>query len=158
MAEQGEWAVHDQKTLRKGCLFVCIFNWKKITLRCYVVFRCTMQMSHNYTCIPFLLSLPPLPHPTLLGHHRAPGWAPRVMQQLLTSPLFYTRLCIYVNATFSIRPALSFPHCVHKSRLYIWVSIPSPQIGSPVLSRFHIHALIYYVCFPLSDLTLYNRL
>ena len=91
-----------------------------------------MQMSHNYTRIPFLLSLPPLPHPTHLGHHRAPGWAPRVMQQLLTSSLFYTRVCIYVNATFSIHPTLSFPHCVHKSLLYI--SIPSPQIGSSMLS------------------------
>ena len=28
MAEQGEWAVHDQKTLREGCLFVCLIGRK----------------------------------------------------------------------------------------------------------------------------------
>ena len=31
----------------------------------------------------------PSPHPTSLSHHRAPGWAPCVIQQLLTSSLFY---------------------------------------------------------------------
>ena len=34
-------------------------------------------------------SLPSL-HPTPLDHHRAPGWAPWVIQQLLTSYLFYS--------------------------------------------------------------------
>ena len=33
--------------------------------------------------------------------------------------LFHRYLCIYVNTTFSIRPTLSFPRCVHKSFLYI---------------------------------------
>ena len=31
-----------------------------------------------------LLSLPPFPHPTPLGHHRAPGWAPCIRWQLST--------------------------------------------------------------------------
>jgi len=44
--------------------------------------------------------------------------------------LFHRYLCIYVNTTFSIRPTLSFPRCVHKSFLYICVSIPALQIGS----------------------------
>ena len=35
----------------------------------------TMQINHNYTHVTSLLSLPPLPHPTPLDHHRAPGWA-----------------------------------------------------------------------------------
>ena len=33
------------------------------------------------TPLPSLLSLLP-PHPAPLGHHRAPGWAPRAAQQL----------------------------------------------------------------------------
>ena len=36
---------------------------------------------------------------------------------------------MYINATFSIRPTLSFPRCVHKFILHIWVSISSLQIG-----------------------------
>ena len=39
-----------------------------------------MWIKHKYTYVPSLLSL----HPTLLGCHRASGWAPCVMQQLLT--------------------------------------------------------------------------
>ena len=48
----------------------------------------------------------------LPGCHRAPGWAPCVMQQLLTSYLFYAWQCIYVDFTFSIPPTLSFPQHV----------------------------------------------
>ena len=39
---------------------------------------------------------------------------------------------MYLGAAFSICPTLSFPHCAHKSILYIWISIPSLQIGSSV--------------------------
>ena len=39
---------------------------------------------------------------------------------------------MYVNATLSIRPTLSFPHYVHRSIHYIRVSIPALQIGSSV--------------------------
>ena len=61
---------------------------------------------------------------------------------------------IYLNATFSVRPTFSLPRCVHKSVLYICVSIPSLQIGSsvPFFSRFHIYVLIHNICFSLSDL------
>ena len=36
-------------------------------------------------------------------------------------------VCIYVRATLSIHPALSFHLCVHESLLYICVSIPAMQ-------------------------------
>ena len=44
-------------------------------------------ISYMYTYIPFLLELPPTPHPhpTHLGHHTAPSWAPCVLQQVPTS-------------------------------------------------------------------------
>ena len=42
---------------------------------------------------------------------------------------------MYVKATFSISPNLSFPDCVHKSVLYICVSIPAIEIGSSVSYR-----------------------
>ena len=40
-----------------------------------------------YTYIPVLLSLPPIPKSTHLGHHRALSWTPCAMQQLPTSYL-----------------------------------------------------------------------
>ena len=69
------------------------FNWRIIALQCCVGFcHTTMWINHKYTYIPpSWTSLPSIPHPTPLGHHRAPGWAPYGIQQLLTSHLFYTR-------------------------------------------------------------------
>ena len=50
---------------------------------------------YKYTYIPSTFSLPPHPpHLTPLGHHRAPSWAPRAIQHLATSHLFYTCMCI----------------------------------------------------------------
>ena len=37
---------------------------------------------------------------------------------------------MYVSATLSIYPTLSFPTHVHKSLLYVWTSVPALQIGS----------------------------
>ena len=39
---------------------------------------------------------------------------------------------IYVSATLSIQITFSFLHCVHKSVLYVCLSIPALQIGSSV--------------------------
>ena len=100
------------------------------------------------------------------GCHRALDWAPRTIQQLPTCYLFYTWFCIRLfffildlfifnftllyntvlvfirfNATLSIRPTLFFPHWVHKSVLYVCVSIAALQIG-PSVSFFYIP----YVC------------
>ena len=94
---------------------------------------CHVTINHNYTCIPSLLSLPPLPHPTPLYHQRVPGWAPCVIQQLFTSCLFYTGQCVCMLMLLSpFIPTISLPHYVHKSIHYICVSVPSLQIGSSV--------------------------
>ena len=68
-----------------------------------------------------------IPHLTPLGPYRSPGWAPCVKQQPPTSCLFYTWWCIYVDEARSIHPTLSFSYCVHKSILYVWLSIPALQ-------------------------------
>ena len=55
----------------------------------------TMWISHKYTHIPSLLSLPStLPHLTPLGSHRAPGWPHCFIQQLLSSYLFLFKIII----------------------------------------------------------------
>ena len=50
--------------------------------------------------------------------------------------LLYSRFPLtvcFTHTTFSVFPTLSFFYCVHKSILYVCVSIPSLQIGSSVL-------------------------
>ena len=107
------------------------FNWRKTALQCCVGFChriCESALIIHIT----LLSWASLPfsHPTPVGHHRAPCWAPCVIQQLLTS---YS----YVDATFSIHAtlslSLSLSHHVYKFILYICISIPSLQIGFLIL-------------------------
>ena len=68
---------------------------------------------------------PPSPphHPTPLDHRREPGRATCVIKQLPTNNLFYRWLCIYVNATFSVCPTLSFPCHVHKSALHLCTAV-----------------------------------
>ena len=66
-----------------------------IGVQCCVRFLCTpMCISDMYAYMFPLLSLPPH-HPIPLGHHRALSWAPRVIQQLPTSYLFYTFLLFH---------------------------------------------------------------
>ena len=62
---------------------------------------------------------------------------------------------MYADATFSIHPTLSLPHCVHKSILYICVSIPSLRfIDIIFLDSIYMANIL---CLSLSDLfTLYN--
>ena len=63
----------------------------------------------------------------------------RLSQSARLSSLCYTaashqlsvlHVIMYLNATLSICPILSFPHCVHKSFLYVSIYIPALQIGS----------------------------
>ena len=94
---------------------------------------------------PQLDTQPLLPEfPTPLGHHRATGWAPCVIQQLLTSYPPYTQECAHVDATSSVCYTLSLPTFVHKSLPYICTSTPSLQTGSSVpFSRFRMYALSF---------------
>ena len=103
---------------------------------------------------PSWASLPP---PEVVTEY----WAPCAIQQLPTSYLFCTWYCVHVSATLSLHTSLSLlplPH-VHKSVLYVSISIPALQIGSSVafFPRFHIYALIDNICLFLTYFTLYDR-
>ena len=88
--------------------------------------------------------LPPQPHT------QRPRLRSRFYKYLLTSPLFYIRMCICFNITLSILPTLSFPYCVHKSVLYGCVSFPAPQINSSVPFSYIPNTCVYVdVCFSL---------
>ena len=139
------------------------FNCRITALQCCDGFcHTTMQISHNYTYITSLGNLPSLPHPTSpLGHHRTAGWAPCVIQQLLTSYVYYT-WCIHVSMLLSPCPTLSVLHCVHKSVLYICISSPSLQIGSSIsffqIAYTYMHKYMIFVFLFLTYCTLYSRL
>ena len=51
-----------------------------------------------------------------------------------TEQLNWAELNVYVSVLLSIRPSLSFPHCVHKSVLYVCVSIAVLQTISSLPS------------------------
>ena len=84
--------------------------------------------------------LSPYPHPTPSRSSQSTKLSSLCILQFPTSYLFYIWSCICFSAILSICPTFSFPCCVHKSFLYICVSIPAMQIGWSVpFSRFHIN-------------------
>ena len=104
----------DWNKIDPAFIYSYIYYWKKIALQCHVGFHCKSAIIlHTSSASRAFLPCPHLPAPS---HHRAAGWAPCAVRQLLSGSLFHTR-CIYINATFSIPLPLSFPHCVHKSLL-----------------------------------------
>ena len=87
-------------------LFKCIFNWRIITLQCYIGFcHTTMWISHKHTYVHSLLNLFPPPHlPS--DCHRPPGWAPTQLAQLPTS--YFTYGDVYVSMPiFQLAPPSS---------------------------------------------------
>ena len=107
---------------------VFIFNWKIISLQYYVGFchTSTWISRHRYIHVPSACtSLPPstLSHSSMLS--QSTKLRSLCYKQLPTSYLFHTIFYKYLNAILSICPTLFFPWCVHKSVLYVWVSIPA---------------------------------
>ena len=79
------------------------FNWRIISLQCYVGFCCrTTQISHNCIYIPSILSFLPCPHPTPLGHHLAPGWAPLLYSSFLLVS-YFPHDSVYKRASLTVQ-------------------------------------------------------
>ena len=93
-----------------------------------------VQWSPSALCVrispPPRVSLP-ASHLTLLGHHIAPGWVPYATQQLPTSYCF-THGSVYMSVLLSQFVTPFSPSHVHKSVLYVCISIPALQIDSSV--------------------------
>ena len=115
-----------------------------------------IRRSESATCIHISLlsqtSLPPLPPPTCLGHHRAPSYATYALQKLPTSSPFYIQQCLYVSSTlpvsliFLFPPMSTWPFSTAAS-----LFLPANRLIWTHLSRFPSYALIHNICFSLSD-------
>ena len=86
-------------------------------------------ITHNS---PAILSLPSCSHPTLIGHHRVPGWAPCATPQPPTSHVLYLTVyicqCYFLNSSYPLLLLLW-----HNSVLCTCMSTASLQTGSSVL-------------------------
>ena len=153
------------------------FNWRKLAFQCCTGFcHTTTQINPSYTYITSLLSLSLLPpHPTPLGHHGVPGWAPCAIQHLL-GYLCNRWRCTYVNlcntwwCTYVYVTRDGVHTSIYVTRDGVYMSMPlspsAPPSPSPAVStspfstsaslahlpRFHIYALIHNICFSLSAL------
>ena len=79
--------------------------------RCIGFCHTTLRISHNYTDIPSLPSLAPLPYPVPLGHYRMPGCAPVLHSSFSPAVLHliaYIRWCDILHSSHSFLPSL-FP-------------------------------------------------
>ena len=119
-----------------------------------------MWLSYTPTYIPSLL----ISHfdLTFLGHHRALSWTYAIQRYKLA--INFTHIRIYMSMLLSMCSTLSFPHCVQKSILYIYVCI-NRFISTIFLDFICVCVLIWGVFFffpPLSlfltYFTLYDRL
>ena len=130
------------------------FNWRKFALKCCDSFCCTtMQISHDYTYITSLLGLPPL----------TPAHSSRLSQSAWLGSLCYTatshqvsilHMMVYIyqnDFLHSSRPLLPLL-CPQVHVLHLCLhSFPANRFIITIFYRFHIYALIYNICFSLSD-------
>jgi len=125
---------------------VFIFNWRTMALQCCVGFYHTSTwISYRCTYVPSTLNLPSTSHPIPLF------WV--VTEHQIEPPVLYGNFplvsilymaIIHFNATLSICPALSCPHCVHKSVFCVWVSLSCPE--NRFVSTIFLDSIYICVC------------
>ena len=132
--------------------FLICFNWKIIALQYCVGFcHISIGISHRYIYVPSLLNRPPTP----LGCHRVPG----------VSSLHHTgnshwlsilHMEMYMFPCYSLNLSHSFLSPLKETTSFFSTSaslfLPCKQVLQYHFSRFHVYALLYNICFSLSDL------
>ena len=89
------------------CVWVCVFNFYNFFNFCH-----TMQISYNYTYIPFLMSLPPLP-PSLPSKSSQTGLP--VLHGNFSPPIHPTPHSVYMSRILCPFVPLSFSYPVSTS-------------------------------------------
>ena len=93
------------------------FLLRIIALQCCVGLSHTIRgISHNYTFLLSLLSLPLLSHPTPLGHHREPGCAPCVLWQLPSNSVLH--MIVYICHWYFLNSTLPSLFCTIPTSLF----------------------------------------
>ena len=140
------WIISDHANV--SLLLFHFYDWRIMALQ-HCVSALQQRGSAVTTCLPppSWASLVLAPHPSPLGHHGAPSWAPCALQQLPPT-LFHTWSCVYVNPTLSL--SIAHSPCsprVHKSShciLYL-CSCPADRLIS-TLFLDSIFMFYIYIC------------
>ena len=126
-------------------MFISAVQWNESAIYIYV-----------YVYIYPLPLWPPslTPHPTDLGHHRAPSWVPCALQWLPTTIYFAHGsifMSILISQSVPSLPQLSSSVCSLHLCLY---SCPANRFISTIFFffGFQIYALTHDICFSLTDL------
>ena len=132
--------------------FKFFFNWRKIALQCCVGFcNTTKQTSHNYH-FPLESPSPPPSHPSRSSQSTRLG----SLCHIATShQLSILHTVVYICWRYFLHSSHSFLSllCPQVHSLYLRLhSFPASRFINTICFRFHIYALIYYICFSLSDL------
>ena len=120
-----------------------------LTILCWFLLYSKVNQPHIH-----IYSLP-FGFPSDSGHFGALSRVPWAIQYVLISYPFYTwyQLCILVNPNLSIHaPPSPLPLAIHIFIFYpVSLFLPCRYDHLYHISRFHIHALVYNICFSLSD-------
>ena len=110
-----------------------------------------------YLYIHSLLSLPPMPHPTPLGIRQHYAGLPVLyssFQLIVLHMVVYTCQCYSLDSSHPL-----FPHYVHKTMLYVSISIPVNRFISTIfLESIYMHQHMIFVFLFLTYFILYNWL
>ena len=138
--------------------FLIFFFLSIIASQCYVGFCSTMKwINYMYTYIPSFLDLPPSPpsHPQIITEPRAEL---PVLYSSFPLAVSFTQGSVYVTPDSSQAshpqpyPMSACPCICICTSTYASLFLPWNEAHLYNSSRFHIHALIYDICFSLSDL------
>ena len=130
------------------------FNWRIIALQCCVGFCHTIAwIIHKYTYITSLLGLPPspaIPPLQLVSLH----WFELPVLCNVPLALCFTEGSTYVLMLHSqfIPPSPSPTVSTNLFSMSASLFLPCPYAHQSHFPRFHVYALIYNICFSLSDL------
>ena len=106
----------------------------------------------GYSCFIILCQFLLYNEVTHLGHHRALSWAPCAIRQVPNSYLFCTWQYVSIPISQLIPPPFPPATSTHRFSTSASLFLPCKQVHLYHFFRSHIYALLYNICFSLSNL------